>query len=54
MSREATVDLKLSMLFLLIGAILAMAHFTRGNLVRMNRDIGSQLGARAAHRRRHS
>ena len=54
MIQEAIMDIKLSILFLLIGAILAMAHFTRGNLVRMKRDIGRQLGARAAHRRRHS
>ena len=46
------MDLKLSMLFLLIGAILAMAHLTRGNLVKMKRDIGRQLGVRAAPRRR--
>jgi hypothetical protein len=46
------MDIKLSMLILLIGAILAMAHLTRGNLARMKRDIGRQLGARAASRRR--
>jgi hypothetical protein len=46
------MDIKLSMLILLIGAILAMAHLTRGNLARMKRDIGRQLGARAAPRQR--
>jgi hypothetical protein len=46
------MGIKLSMLILLIGAILAMAHLTRGNLVRMKRDIGRQLGARVSGRRR--
>jgi hypothetical protein len=45
------MDIKLSMFFLLIAAILGMSNLNRGNLLRMKRQFERQVVARVSPRR---
>ncbi len=48
------MDIKLSMFFLLIAAVIGMSGLNRGNLLRMKRSVGRQILARVSPRRRQS
>jgi hypothetical protein len=48
------MDIKLSMFFLLIAAVIAMSGLNRGNLLRMKRGFDRQIVARVSPRRRQS
>jgi hypothetical protein len=46
------MDIKLSMFFLLIAALLGMANLRRGSLLRLRREFDRQIVARVSPRRR--
>ncbi len=48
------MDIKLSMLFFLIGTILGLSQLNGGNLIRMKREFGRLRGRGVVPRRRRS